>query len=113
MGCSNGHVASLTLNDNQLSGEIPDLPDTLYEGGFGYNALTADPFGDATPLHPDWADTQRPLVDDLGKSASSITVNGLTQGANYYFIVKTTTLAHANNQNDVTSVASDEVLVVP
>ncbi|MCP4166611.1 MAG: fibronectin type III domain-containing protein, partial [Chloroflexi bacterium] len=52
-------------------------------------------------------------VNTIDKSASSITLSGLTQGANYYFIVKTTTLAHANNQNDVTSVASDEVLVVP
>ncbi|MCP4128454.1 MAG: hypothetical protein GY753_15540, partial [Gammaproteobacteria bacterium] len=134
----------------------PDLPDTLtfFSGNFGYNALTADPFGDGARLDPDWADTQTippsgvsatvvlvspgsvevtwtPVsyqadpghyqvsyvntsgdpytntVDTDNKSASSITVSGLTQGANYYFIVKTTTFAHANNQNDVTSVASD------
>ncbi|MCP4127384.1 MAG: hypothetical protein GY753_10015, partial [Gammaproteobacteria bacterium] len=147
----------LYLESNQLSGEIPDFLDTLTKGDFGYNALTADPFGDGARLHPDWADTQTippsgvsaaevspgsvevtwtpvsyvadpgyyqvsysntsgasytdvPIVGD--KSASSITVSDLTQGANYYFIVKTTTLAHTNNQNDVTSVASDEVLVL-
>ncbi|MCP4091445.1 MAG: hypothetical protein GY746_16895, partial [Gammaproteobacteria bacterium] len=50
----------LYLNSNQLSGEIPDLPDTLtfFSGNFGYNALTADPFGDGARLDPDWADTQ-------------------------------------------------------
>ncbi len=45
-----------------------------------------------------------PITAD--KNSSSIRVTGLISGTPYYFVVKTITHAHANNQNIVTSVAS-------
>ncbi|MCP4088400.1 MAG: hypothetical protein GY746_01200, partial [Gammaproteobacteria bacterium] len=53
--------------------------------------------------------TSGPITTD--KSTSGLTVSDLTPGTLYYFIVKTTTLAHTNNQNDVISIASEEVTV--
>ncbi len=48
--------------------------------------------------------TSGPTTAD--KNSSSLRVSGLISGVPYYFIVKTVTLAHANNPNDVTSAAS-------
>lgn len=54
--------------------------------------------------------------DSAGKTASkyddSLTVDGLTPGQTYYFIVRTFTPAHDYQQNDLTSENSDEVLVM-
>jgi Leucine-rich repeat (LRR) protein len=43
------------------------------------------------------------------KSASSLTVTGLSPSTTYYFVVGTVTNPHANNQNTVTSELSTEV----
>ena len=52
----------------------------------------------------------------VGKTASkhddSLTVDGLTPGQTYYFVVRTFTPAHDYQQNDLTSENSDEVLVM-
>ncbi len=54
--------------------------------------------------------------DSAGKTASkyddSLTVDGLTPGQTYYFVVRTFTPAHDYQQNDLTSENSDEVLVM-
>ncbi|MCG3192800.1 MAG: hypothetical protein DIJKHBIC_02047 [Thermoanaerobaculia bacterium] len=48
-------------------------------------------------------------VQTANKSASSITVSGLSSSTTYYFVVRTVTLPHANNSNTVTSTDSSQV----
>ncbi|RKZ36784.1 MAG: hypothetical protein DRQ49_17345 [Gammaproteobacteria bacterium] len=60
-----GTVEGLYLNNNQLSGIIPDLSNLTKlaapDADFGYNQLTGETAGSATARDPDWADTQNGL----------------------------------------------------
>ena len=49
----------------------------------------------------------------LDKVTSSLNVAGLTPGQRYYFVVRTSTNAHANNTNVVESGDSNEAMAVP
>jgi Leucine-rich repeat (LRR) protein len=48
-------------------------------------------------------------VETADKTASSITVTGLVQSTNYYFIIQTCTEPHSQNKNTVCSEYSDEL----
>ena len=52
-------------------------------------------------------------AETAGKATSSVTVTGLAPGTPYYFVVRSTTSAHANNQNKVLSESTPEVSILP
>jgi len=54
-----------------------------------------------------------PCGETIDKSASSLSIGGLTSGQTYYFVVNTVTFAHGSQQNGVGSGYSSQLSAVP